>query len=237
MTNNLIKTAFIVEGPTEAFFVERLLTEILTEQEYIFEILKQDQTRKGDYWVTLKAADPANANTRYYFLIVSCCQDDKVVSYIREHRKRLLEEKYTLIVGLLDLYPNRLEELHDFQRGVKAYIPQKGLPTKFVISVMEIETWFIAETSHFQRINPELTLDLIQEKLGFDLRVTDFEDIEHPASFLDDTYKLVGKRYQKKEKQVKSTLDVLDFAQIYFSLGDKLPSLKHLIELINSQIG
>lgn len=235
MTNNIVKVAFIVEGATEALFVERLLTEILSKQDYVFEILKQDQTRKGDHWLTLKAAKLTNT-TRFYFLIVNCCQDGKVVSYIRERRKGLLDQGYSLIVGLLDLYPNKRENFHEFQYGVKAFIPQKGLPTKFVISVMEIETWFIAETTHFKKIAPELTLDFIEEKLTVNLRGTEFEAIEHPASFLDSVYKLVGKRYKKKEEHVKSTLDALDYAQIYFSLGHNVPSLKNLIDLINSQI-
>ncbi|PAW93058.1 hypothetical protein CKK33_05940 [Mucilaginibacter sp. MD40] len=233
--SDLVKLAFVVEGATEALFIENLLSEILTSNNYTFEKLQQDQTRRGDFWIILETPS-INDQTKYYILIVNCCSDAKVASYIKDHRKNLISEGYRIIIGLLDLYPESRDDLHAYHYGLKAFIPQKPIETKFIISIMEIEAWFIAETSHFEKIDPQLNLEFIKNNLGVDLTSTDFEAINHPADQLNLIYNLVGKAYKKQKSKIERTVESLDYARLYLELPNKLNSLKELVKLINENI-
>ena len=43
----------------------------------------------------------------------------------------------------------------------------KPIVVDFILSIMEIEAWFLAEHSHFAKIDPKITLEAIADKLKF----------------------------------------------------------------------
>ena len=46
---------------------------------------------------------------------------------------------------------------------------------------MEIESWFLAEYSHFKSIDKSLTVEHIEENFGLNLKSIDTEEIENAA--------------------------------------------------------
>lgn len=41
-----------------------------------------------------------------------------------------------------------------------------------VLAIMEVEPWFLIERNHFRRIDPTVTLKLIQTRIALDLPTT-----------------------------------------------------------------
>jgi hypothetical protein len=97
---------------------------------------------------------------------------------------------------------------------------------------MEVEAWFLAEHSHFARIDPAITLASIIANLNFDPSNDDLQLRPSPASDLHACYALAGKSYEKKTSQL--TINALDCASIYLELSEKFPHLVRLCEEISS---
>jgi hypothetical protein len=62
---------------------------------------------------------------------------------------------------------------------------------------MEIEAWFLAEFSHFPRLDSDLTLETIRSNFGFDPSVDDMQLRNHPSQDIHRIYSLVGLEYKK----------------------------------------
>jgi hypothetical protein len=110
------------------------------------------------------------------------------------------------------------------------YIKTSLIPVEFVLAILEIEAWFLAESTHFQKIDPAITLEAIQLVLGFHPENDDMEQRLTPADDLDHCYAIAGKAYDKQ--QARETVNALDYARIYLELANKISYLKRLIESI-----
>jgi len=229
------KIAIFVEGKTELKFVEKLLQEILTENQYSIQT-QEMRGSKGLIKINVINHGLFPTSIKCFILITDCGSDTTVKSYILEQRQSLINNGYSTIIGLLDLYPKRKTDLNDFKFRLNFKVPQIPIPISFVISVMEVEAWFIGEFTHFERIDIRLTQQFIKEKLNIDISTLIPEDIPQPAQLLNQIYQLVSKGYTKKGKQIQNTVGSLDYAQIFFSLPDRISSLNDFIELINTQI-
>ena len=97
---------------------------------------------------------------------------------------------------------------------------------------MEIEAWFLAEHTHFQRIDPGLTIPRIIAEMGFDPSTDDMELRDHPAEDLDTIYRLVGQAYTKSRRRVQKTVDALDYAALYLDLISRLGGLMAFVSAI-----
>lgn len=238
MANNSIKKiAFFVEGATELIFIEKLLKEVLATDTYIIEKREmRGGSKKNIITINVLNTAVAKETTKCYILITDCGGDSTVKSYVLDQRASLIKSGYTLIVGLLDLFPKNKADLHKFQYGLYYQVPQKELPICFVISVMEVEAWFIAEKSHFLKVDNKLTVQWINSQLNIDLDNIVFEDIPKPAETLNSIYKLVGKGYSKKSKKVQITVDRLDYSELYFNLKNIVSSLNDLITIIDDNL-
>ena len=100
----------------------------------------------------------------------------------------------------------------------------------FILSILEVEAWFLAEHSHFERIDSSITLPAIRYVLRFDPAVDDMQLRLAPAEDMKTCYGLGGKFYAKRDAKV--TVDELDYAHIYAGLADKFPDLKQLCGII-----
>jgi len=223
------KLAIFVEGQTEQIFVAKLLTEIAGKKNIVIE----NQTKiKELIFVTIGLTTNVE-DPKYYVLIRDCKGDTSVKSAILDVCERFANKKYEKILGLRDVHPLSVSDIPKLLIGLKFGIPQNLLPIHILLAIMEIEAWFLAETSHFSKIDSSLSIDIIKENLGFDPVNEDVESRQNPAQDLHEIYQLVGKFYNKKKKYVQRTVNALDYGEIYLNLKKKIGSLDKFIEQID----
>lgn len=225
------KLAVFVEGLTEILFVEKLIEEIAGQQKVLIE---QRRIRGGSNAlrtsITINAARP-NTGQKYYVLLFDCGGDEAVKTRVREEHENLTRSGYSRIIGLRDVRPTyTYAEIPQLERGLLRYIRTSLIPVTFILSIMEIEAWFLAEATHYPRIDLNITVSAIRERLGFDPENDDMEQRGHPANDLNNCYAIGGKSYQKGRR---TTVDALDYALVYIHLVNKFSHLKQLTSLID----
>lgn len=229
------KIAIFVEGQTEQLFVEKLINQIADTNEIVIEARKLtggNRTIPG--WIRLWTS-ASSTGRAYFFLIVDSGGDNTVKSDIRDNYQRLVSEGYNVIIGIRDVYPQvvysdipKLRSMLNY--GMRTVPIQVG----FVLGVMEIETWFICEYTHFGRVDPTLTTAVIKSNLGFDPAVDDVQLRAIPSDDLDKIYQLVGHQYQKDYNSIQVLLNQLDYTLLYCDVRNRLPDLNALIESIDT---
>jgi hypothetical protein len=222
------KIALFVEGQTEQIFIKKLIKEIAGTRNVVF----TEEKYHAKKYLELKSDD--QNGEKYFALIVDCGSDDSVLTSMLDRHDRMGTLGYNGIIGLRDLYPKPRHRLGAIQRKVDAILPTKAPVTSLVIAVMEVETWFIKESSHFAVLSPNITKKAILDKMGFDCDLGDVHNISEPAKFLHSTYRIAGMDYKKKKAQVEATVDALDYEDLYLEHRNSLPSLDKLITGIES---
>jgi hypothetical protein len=224
------KMAFFVEGYTEQQFVKRLLNGIFDSKSLSIDIkdIKGGNSTAISY--TTIETSITTEETKYYVLIYNCNGDGAIRSYIEENREGLIREGYEKVIGLRDIYPDfNRSEINDLLMGLNYKLPQKDLPIKFVLSIMEVEGWFLADENHYSIIDSKLSIQNILKQFNFDPSIFDTQLIDEPAIILASIYKLVGKNYKKTAKSIDRTINALDIANLYFNVQNRNSSLKELI--------
>jgi len=61
----------------------------------------------------------------------------------------LSKKDYSLIIGLRDVHPISRADIGKLEAGLPRFVKTKPIPVEFILSVMEVEAWFLAEHSHF----------------------------------------------------------------------------------------
>jgi hypothetical protein len=225
------KLAIFVEGQTEQMFAERLVNEIAGKHKVS---IQKDQIRGPSRHVHLKGRH-ANQAQEYFVLIFDCGTDNRVKSDIRDNYDSLVSNGYDGIVGIRDVYPEvDYSQIPMLRAGLQFKMRTKPIKVLFALGVMETETWFIAEHTHFLRLDGKLTTSYIHSHLGFDPSHDDLERLPHPAGSLDAIYRLAGLSYDKNKVTVQRTVEILDYAYIYCSLVEKFVDLSALIEAIDA---
>ena len=88
-----------------------------------------------------------------------------------EEHENLTRKGYQKIIGLRDVRPDYTDAtIKDLETMLAKYIKTKVSPVVFILAVLEIEAWFLAEATHFPRIHPTITIAAIKAALGFDPR-------------------------------------------------------------------
>lgn len=226
------KLAIFVEGYTELNFVDRLVGEIAGAHRIRVELR---QIRGGSSapksYITVKAALP-DAGQEFYVLIVDCGGDRQVKTRIVDEHEALSRQGYFKIIGLRDVRPDySLADVPKLEAGLRKYIRTSLVPVEFVLAIMEIEAWFISEATHFERIEPSITIDAIRSSLGFDPESDDICLRPNPAGDLDACYQLAGISYEKG--RCRNTIDALSYENIYLNLRSRVPHVGRLVELID----
>jgi hypothetical protein len=214
-------------------YVEKLIKEIAGQNRVLIEQRKiQGGSSVGRTVEIIKAAKPATGE-QYFVLLVDCGGDESVKTRIMEEHENLTKSGYARIIGLRDVRPRFTHaEIPRLERGLRTYIRTSRTPVTFILAIMEIEAWFLSETTHFQRIDPSITVTAIKETLGFDPEHDDMEQRHNPAEDLNNCYRIGGKRYAKRQAQV--TIEALDYAFIYLELQTKIRYLQQLIADIDA---
>ena len=227
------KLAIFVEGQTEQIFVERLLNAIAGENN-----IKIESSKRFAQFSALKlASEQTPGQERYYVQIYDSSNDSKVVSDVRDHYDRLVASGYQAIIGIRDVYPTQREDISKLRIGCISQLKSKPIKVCFILAVMEIEAWFLAEFTHFERIDPRLSMEYIGNNLGFDPQTDDMSIRLKPSDDLHNIYQLVNKAYHKSKKQVQGTVKALDYAHLYLELISKIEGLSRLIDEIDHFLG
>lgn len=224
------KLAIFVEGQTEQIFVRKLLEEIAGEKNIKINIMAKDPRQIERISMT----NLANNSIQYYVLIYNCCNDEALVGYISDEYTKLINDGYSKIIGLRDVYPNfTFSQIDELERRLNFSLRGKNF-AKVILAVMEIEAWFLSEWKHFAKISPSLTPTTIYEKLGFNPQTDDMEERPHPAEDLNQVYQLVGRSYQKRRKQTETIALNLDYEFLYLELVEKVHRLREFVDHINT---
>ncbi|MDD4928368.1 MAG: DUF4276 family protein [Gallionella sp.] len=212
-----MKVAVFVEGLTELEFVQTLIKVICGRRAITFEILKQ---YKGSL-VVVRVEPTSGATT--HVTIVNCCSDEQVKTRMRDAYSSLVIAGYTYIIGLRDAYPYSYTDIPKIQASLSTGVPTQPIPAEMHLAIMEVESWFLDEVTHFKRIDPILTHNVMQSS-GFDVVNTMGYDWVHPAQTLDDIYRVSGKRYRKKFSHIQRTVNALSPEELYVSVRARSPS-------------
>lgn len=227
------KLAVFVEGQTEQIFIEKLLVEAAGRSNIAIEKRQALGGQSAKRRLRLIEASTPNSGHKYLAQIVDCGSDSRVASDIRDRYDGLVAQGFETIIGVRDVYPDITHaDIPSLRRGLCLYLKTSPIKVTFVLGVMEIETWFIAEHTHLHKLHSSLTPILIKSRLGFDPSTDDIQLRPHPAEDLDNIYHLAGLKYAKDKNRVQRTVSVLDYERIYLELPSKYPDLKALVDTI-----
>ncbi len=231
------RLAVFVEGYTELLFVDRLISEIAGPHNVVVE---QRQIRGGVRVrpsFSLVTAMKTVTSEKYHVLVVDCGGEDSVRARINEQHQSLTNKGYEKIIGIRDVRPNfSYKDIPKLEMSLKRYVKTSLIPVEFVLSVMEIEAWFLAEYHHFPKIHASISLDAVKKSLGFDPEHDDLGLRSTPTSDLRAAYQLGGEKYETAQ-DIARTVNALDYPYIYFGLKERIPYLKSLCLSIDNFLG
>jgi len=216
------KVAIFVEGQSELIFVRRLLESIIDLNRLSYECFKlhNNDLRKVPY-----VYRPINA--KVLFLIVNSQGDCEVLTAIKEREKYLFVNGYEKIIGLRDMYCDYYDK-HSHSlisdtvsrriiENVHKELKKMSQPEKIAIyfSIMELEAWFLSMYSVFPKINNLLSIEFIEDKLGYNLRDTDPQTkFYRPSIAVKKIFQLCGIKYDKSNHDIEMIMaktDKIDF--------------------------
>lgn len=219
------KLAVFVEGYTEQEFTIQLLTELIGKRDLIFDIQQQ---HKGTLVFQELRTLGTTAQPPIHILVANCCNDKQVKSQINDNYKTLTAGGYSLIVGLRDVYPFEHSDIQALEDSLLVGLSTGALPVHLHLAIMEIEAWFLEETTHFPRIDKNITLQALVAS-GFDHNSSRAYSLYHPSDILDKVYQTVSKSYKKKSSQIQRTIQALSYEEMYVNTRHKAPSLEKFI--------
>jgi hypothetical protein len=226
------RLAVFVEGYTEVLFLEKLIEQIAGAHNVVIEQQSIRGGRKGGRTIAIINAAKPNTGQRYYVLLVDCGGDKAVKTRILEEHQNLTQKGYVKIIGVRDVRPDfTYVDIPKLEEGLRMYVKTALIPVEFVLSVMEIEAWFLSEYNHFPKIDPSITVPSIRAALGFDPEHDDLTQRPTPTNDLNNCYNLGGKTYQKNN--VADTVAVLDYPYLYLELQKRIGHLKRLTDAID----
>ena len=156
------KLAVFVEGQTELIFASKLFLEVIGRKNLRIEQVRAQFGKKAPRSYQIVNATGAEGTEEYYILICDSCGDGTVKSDILELCENLQARGYERIIGLRDVFPLLLSDVPKLQAHLNSGFENKGIPIDILLSVMEIEAWFLAENNHFLRIDKSLTPENIK---------------------------------------------------------------------------
>lgn len=227
------KLAIFVEGTTEQIFAEKLVQYLGKRQRLGIRVERMHGGRRSVGRAISEIQGTSETGDHEYFvLIVDCGQDERVTSDIRERYDALIASDYRIIVGIRDVHPHARDDISRLRRAVASVLPSRPIQPLLVLGIMEAETWFLAEYTHFPRIHAALTLDRIERECGFNPQRDDMQLRDQPSKDLENIYFLEAINYHKTRNQVDRTVNSLDFDAIQDVVSAKIPDLFALIDIV-----
>ncbi len=223
------KIAFFVEGQTERILIEKLIENFFSYPDYD---IKSSQLIGDRLRIVRK---PYKKDATEYFFFIFDVMGDGLLSAIVERSNGLFIKGYSKIFGIRDLFPKKRDEKRTILSLINKKLKEQDNYNNIfvIISVMEIEAWFLIDTKLFERINPILAPRYIFDKLNIDLTIQDTEKYSHPAETINKILSLIGEKYNKKEKQTYAIAHRLDYTKLICddNMRNSNESYKLFIEL------
>ena len=220
------KVAIFTEGQSEQIFVRYFLGQTINWGRLSFKCVKLNANTMVDVPFDYDAVA-----AQLYFLIVNVGNDEAVLSAIKDREKGLLGKGYEKIIALRDMYsegyckrsPSGIDDTttRAFIDGWHSTIQKMSDPSKIKmhVAIMELEAWFLGMYDIFVRIDPNLSVDYIESKFGFNLKVIDPQkEFFHPVDVLASILGLVGWQYDKSRDKVESIcsrISPTDFCNVF----------------------
>lgn len=215
------KVAIFTEGQSELIFIRNLIPIVYGYERASYRCmkLKAKETRDVPY-------DYESPNAVIYFFIINVEGDEKVVGAIKEYEEGLIRNGYEEILGLRDMYSEAYCKLsHEIDDEVTTRIIQSHMSIiramrnpdriNLYFAIMEFEAWLLSMYNLFAKINRILTVEYIEERLGFNLRIINPEkEFFHPTSTVGRILNLAGIYYNKSVDQMESILESIDGSDI-----------------------
>jgi hypothetical protein len=229
------KLAMFVEGRTERVFVERLIRLMVDLKRLRIAVFRASGGNKTPRRIKLVHQTPPGPEQEYYIQIVESQNDERVGSDVRENYEGLVRASFSMIIAIRDVYPRHtFAQVPALRSAVRYRVKTKPIDPTFVLSVMEIEAWFLAEHSHFSKLHAGLTLERIKATFGFDPSADDMQTRPCPHQDLHQIYQLEGLRYEKSARHLERTVRHLDYTRVYLELVQCYPDLKTLVNALDS---
>lgn len=226
------RMAIFVEGQTEQMFAEGLIRRVAGERNIHIDTAKAHGGKLNPRQF-LEITTRSEASKKYYVIIYDSSNDGRVLSDIIEKYDDLVARGFSEILGIRDVNPQAATNIPDIRASFAARAPSAPIPSTLILSVMEIEAWFIAEHYHFQTMHPSLTHASVTATLGYDPATCDSQQIPHPVEDLKKVYCLAQLGYNKSKWHVQRTVNQLNYAHIYFDLRGSIPDLETLAATID----
>ena len=229
------KLVLYVEGHTESLFVENLIRLMVNGMKIRIARYKATGGRKKPRRIELISQMPPLPEQEYLIQIVESRGDERVGTDVRDNYEKLVQKGFSSIIAIRDVYPrHHFTNLSTLRRDLRYRLKTKPINPVFVLGVMEIEAWFLAEHTHFPKIHPNLTVERIKAAFRFDPSLDDMQARPCPHEDLHRIYQLEGLAYEKSTRKVQRTVGHLDYGIIYLELIEKFPDLKTLMESLDS---
>lgn len=229
------RLAIFVEGQTEQLFLSKLLREIAGQNNIVIDELKWGLNKKGNRCFMVISASPRNSAEKFHVLIYDCGGESTVQTDIRDNYASLAAIGYQKILGLRDVYPKyTFSDIPELERRLKFRVPTSPIAADIILAIMEVEAWFLAETTHFLQIHPSLSVERISKYLNFNPTTDDVEQRACPSNDLNSIYHLERFGYNKRKSNCKRTVEALDCSEVYLRLSKKINSLHKFIKELDS---
>jgi len=209
----MIRIALFTEGQSELIFSRILLQLVFDPSCLSYQCIKLIGNKSQE--VPYPCSPP---NPKCHFQIVNVQGDGRLISYLSE-RIDTLVEKFDLIIGLRDIFsdeyeilsnvisPDAINNLINNQKLLVLKKTDKPHRVKLHYAIMEFEAWILSMPRLFSGIHNELTVEYIDEHLGFDLNtISPQSEFCHPANQLTNILELVNINYKKSWHDIESIL-------------------------------
>lgn len=227
------KIAVFTEGQTEQIFSEQIIRHIAGEKQISIVVEKASGGSKNNNRVIEIKARSESKNAQYFILIVNCGNDSRVKSDILERHNNLVAQGYQKIIGIRDVYPDvTYNEIEKLRSGLSRDIPNTPLSISFVLCIMEIESWLMAEYKHFEKMDPNITIERIKKELEIDVIAGDLAQRLCPSKDLSDIYWLEKIYYDKSRPIVNRILNAIDLRHLKNGVANKFEDLLHFYQEI-----
>ena len=199
------KVAVFTEGQSEQVFMREFLFRIVDPSKLSFLCLKLNADRME------RVREYSSPSPEVHFEIVNVQNDERVLSVIRETEQRLFARGFEKVIGLRDMYSGAYVKrsggtvsesvTQGFIRAHHSVVQgmQHSSRISLLFAIMEIEAWFLGMHGVFAKLDPDLTVGNIKDKLGIDLVGVDPQsEFLKPSRQVEQIFDMCGRRYDKR---------------------------------------
>lgn len=244
---NKKKIAVFVEGLTEQIFLREMLNVWFEYNSNKLGVkcysLRSDKLHDAPY-------DIGNKDSEFFYQIINVGNDESVLSKMLHEVERLVNQGYTTIIGLRDMYSDRYKEMSEgrgivcelnekFIHGAQDIIKERKLQNTvhLCFAIMEIEAWFIGMETLFLSIDRDFSQAEIHRLLGIDITQDPETSYFHPYVTLCKILNIKGIEYNKHESDISSLLSKLTKTDYELLLDSpKCQSFKTFMKLLVNDI-